>query len=102
MTEEEKDQTLKNFMLEQFDFDGLKEVGLFKEEMRGDYKAQAKKVCNFFGFKSVYEYGAREVRCHLSYGDEKSGLGNDRSLHVDENGKLKEEPFITEIKSIYE
>lgn len=102
MTQAEKDNTLKNFMLEQFDFDGLKEIGLFKGIKRNDYKSQAKKVCEFFGFKSVYEYGAIEVRAHLSYGDEHSGLGNDRPLHVDENGKLKEEPFITDIKSIYE
>ncbi len=102
MTQAEKDRTLKNFMQEQFDFEGLLEIGFFKEQDREDYKVQAKKVCKFFGFESVYEYGARDIRCHLSYGDEQSGLGNDRPLHVNENGKLKEEPFITVIPNIYE
>lgn len=102
MTQAEKDRTLKNFMQEHFDFEGMVEIGFFKEEEREDYKAQAEKICKFFGFKSVYEYGVKEIRCHLSYGDEQNGLRNNRPLHVNENGELKEEPFVTVIPNIYE
>lgn len=100
----EKDNLLKNFMEEQFCFDGLVEIGFFKEEMRGDYKAQAERVCKFFGYKTVYEYGAKEFRAHVTYGDPEdiSGIGTSRPLHVNHEGKLKEEPFITVISSIYE
>lgn len=52
-TEAEKDKVLERFMKEFFDFKDLCKVGFFTKEMKGDYKAQAKKVCKFFGFKSV-------------------------------------------------
>ena len=55
--------------------------------MKGDYYAQAKRVCDFFGYKSVFEYGAEEIRCHLSYAGERP-----------ENDK----EFITVISSIYD
>jgi len=54
--------------------------------MKGDYEAQAKRVCDFFGFKTVYEYGAEEIRCHISYGGKRP----------------PDEPFITVIPSIYD
>lgn len=41
--------------------------GLFKPEMKNNYYAQALAICQFFGYKSVFEYGAKEIRCHLSY-----------------------------------
>ena len=99
------DNLLKSFMQEQFDFEGLLEIGFFKEEMRNDYEAQAAKVCHFFGFDSVYEYGANERRCHFSYAEEWENPEDDmggRPLHVNEKGELKKEPFITVIPSIYD
>lgn len=80
-----KDQVLENFMKEFFPFDDLQEIGFFTKEMKEDYQAQANRVCKFFGFKTIYEYGSKEVRCHLSF-----------------TQPLKDEPFITEIKNIYE
>lgn len=87
LTQEEKDRTLKNFMEEFFEFDGLVECGFFKEGMRGDYKAQAEKVCFFFGYDSVYEYGTTTIPCHISF-----------------EGKRPEgfEDFVTVIKPWYE
>lgn len=95
---------LKNFLEEFFDFDELVEIGFFKEEMRCDYKAQADRICKFFGYETVYEYRAKEVRAHITYADpdDISGIGTSRPLHVNENGDLKQEPFITIIPSIYE
>ena len=61
---------LKRFMIEFFPFAELRKAGFFTKEMKGDYYAQAKRVCDFFGYKSVFEYGAeeKEIRCHLSVG----------------------------------
>lgn len=56
-TEQEKDQILKDFLKEFFDFRGLCKVGFFTKEMKNDYKAQAERICRRFGFKSVFEYG---------------------------------------------
>jgi hypothetical protein len=56
-TQNEKDEVLKNFMLEFFDFKGLCDAGVFTKEMKHDYKAQAKAICDKFGFKTVYEWG---------------------------------------------
>jgi len=82
----EKDAVLKRFMLEHFPFTPLRKAGFFTKEMRGDYKAQAKRVCERFGYKTVYEYGAEEVRCHVTYA-----------------GKRPEsEAFVTVIPSIYD
>lgn len=78
------DKILERFMKEQFDFNALKKAGFFTKEMKADYKAQADRVCKFFGYKTVYEHGAQEIRCHLSY--------------ANPEGK----PFITTLKSIYE
>jgi hypothetical protein len=89
------DKTLENFMKEFFPYSEFKKIGMFTKEMQGDYKAQAKKICRYFGFKTVYEYGAIECNVHLSYAEGK------RPLMVNEEGKLKHEPFITRIESIY-
>lgn len=55
--------------------------------MRGDYYAQAKRVCERFGYKSVFEYGAKELICHVSYA---------------EGERPQNEPFLTIIPSIYD
>jgi hypothetical protein len=83
----EADKVLKNFMREFFPYPELKKAGFFTAEMKGDYKAQAKRVCDFFGFKTVYEYGKDEIRCHISY---------------PKGERPENEPFVTTIKSIYE
>jgi hypothetical protein len=57
--------------------------------MKGDYDAQAKRVCTWFGYETVYEYGKSEVSCHITFGHE------ERPMHIDEQGELKSEPFIT-------
>lgn len=92
ISEQDKAETLKNFMLEHFDFDGLKKAGFYgKDIKRKDYQKQADRVCHFFGYETVYEYNAKTTYCHLSYGDV-------RPLKVNEKGELKEEPFITVFK----
>lgn len=78
---------LKRFMIEFFPFTEFRKAGFFTKEMKGDYYAQAKRVCDFFGYKSVFEYGAEEIRCHLSYVFERP-----------ENDK----EFVTVIPSIYD
>ena len=86
-TEKEKDEVLKNFMKENFHFPSLLKLGFFTKEMKNDYKAQAKRVCEFFDYKTVFEYGAEEIRCHITYA----------------KGKRPEnEGFITVIPSLYE
>ncbi|MCE7039213.1 hypothetical protein [Dyadobacter sp. CY312] len=87
MTKEEKEKAgvLKRFMIEHFPFTALRKSGFFKAEMKGDYEAQAARVCQFFGYETVYEYGAIEISCHLS--------------------KVKpapDDPFVTVLPSIYE
>ena len=66
MTEKEKDTTLKNFIRTNFPFSKLVKAGFFTKEMKGDYKAQAERVCQFFGYKTVYEYGVNELVLHIS------------------------------------
>ncbi len=96
------DDLLKRFMQEHFPYAEFKKAGLFTKEMRGNYEAQAQWICNWLNLKTVYEYGAIEIRCHVSYGGSISGMGSERPLHINESGELKEEPFITIIPSIYE
>lgn len=85
-TEDEKKEILKRFMQEFFSpFQGYVEIGFFTQEMKDDYEAQAAKVCQYFGYDSVYEYGAETIVCHISYANRKPN-----------------KPFVTEIKSIYE
>ena len=91
----DKEKLLKAFMQEHFPYSEFKKVGLFPKEIKGNYQAQAERVCMFFGYKTVYEFGAKEIRCHISYAQ------NERPLFVDENGRLKIEPFITVIPNIY-
>ncbi len=60
---------LERFMKEFFPFREFLKIRFFTQEMKGDYEAQAKRVCDFFGYKTVYEYGAKEIRCHISNDD---------------------------------
>jgi len=75
---------LERFMKEFFPFNEFKKIGFFTKEMKGDYKAQAERVCTFFGYETVYQYRAEETSCHISY--------------VDPKGR----PFITVFPSIYD
>lgn len=81
---------LVKFIKENFPFNDLKKVGFFTKEMKGDYNAQSKRVCEYFGYESVYEYGAKELSAHLSF---------QRKLKINEDGELNTEPFITIFKS---
>ena len=84
-----RDMVLERFMKEFFPYNEFKKIGFFTKEMRGDYEAQAKRVCTFFGYETVYEYGAKEFRGHISYSEE----------YLKKN---PDQPFITVISSIYE
>jgi hypothetical protein len=89
------DILLEKFMKEFFPWGEFKAAGVFTKEMKGDYVAQSNHICKMLGLKSIYEYGAKEIRCHLSYEN------NKRPLLIYTNGKMQEEPFITVIESIY-
>lgn len=78
---------LKRFMQEHFPFTEFRKVGFFTKEMKGDYQAQADRVCNHFGHKTVFEYGSKDIHCHISYADGKRPEG---------------EGFITDVKNIYD
>lgn len=83
------EEALKNYMQEHFDFSSMKKAGIFPKEMKfNDYEAQAKHLCKFFGYESIYEYSKHEIRCHISYAGE-------RPLIINKDGQLKPEPFIT-------
>lgn len=45
------ENVLKRFVKEQFPFSDLLKAGFFTKEMKGDYKAQAKRICDYFGYK---------------------------------------------------
>lgn len=93
----ETDQLLKKFLEEFFDFYTLRKVGFFPKDMKkADIHGQAERICKFFGYQTVYEFGAKKIRCHISYVD------GHRPKHIDENGKLQEAPFTTEIGGIYD
>lgn len=76
---------LKRFMQEFFPYCEFKKAGIFTKEMRGDYEAQAKKICDYLGYNSIYEYGKDEIRCHIS-----------------EVNPSSDTPFVTIIPSIYD
>lgn len=83
-------KVLERFMKEFFPYGEFKRAGIFTKEMKGDYQAQADKICKWFGYNSVYEYGSTEIRCHLTLG----GFDGKKD-------GLRKEPFITVIESIY-
>jgi hypothetical protein len=65
-TEKEKDEVLKRFMKEFFPFSEFRKAGFLTKEMKGDYKAQAERVRQWFGYKTVYEYGCNAW--HINHG----------------------------------
>jgi len=77
---------LRRFMQEFFHYPTFRKIGFFTDEMKGDYKAQAARVCYFFGYDTVFEYRAEDMHCHISYA---------------EGHRPKGEGFITHIPSIY-
>lgn len=79
------DGVLERFMKEFFPFNNFKKIGFFTKEMKGDYQAQAERVCHFFGYETVYEYGAKSGRCHISYSEDEP-----------------DRPFVTVMTSIYD
>lgn len=85
MKEDDKAGVLKRFMQEFFPYTEFKKIGIFTKEMRGDYQAQADRICHIFSYETVFEYGAKEISCHLSIVGDRQG-----------------EPFITVIPSIYD
>lgn len=51
-------EKLKKFMLEHIPFHSLKQAGFWPKGTRvTDYQKQAERVCHWFGYKTVYEYG---------------------------------------------
>lgn len=80
-------EVLKRFMIEFFHYPTLRKAGFFTKEMKGDYYAQAKQICHHFGYKSIFEYRAKEIRCHLSYAGKRPDYDKE---------------FITVTPSIYE
>jgi len=89
-----EDKVLQRFMKEHFPFRELKDAGFFTQEMKGDYQAQSERIRKYFGYKTVYEYGAEEVSCHLSYAK------NADRLWLTKDG-VHSEPFTTIEPSIY-
>lgn len=58
-TQDNKDEAarLKKFMLENFDFQSLKQMGFWAKGTRStDHEKQASRICEYFGYQSVYEY----------------------------------------------
>ncbi len=52
-----EEEGLKAFMQSHFDFDGLKEIGFFGQDInRNDFQKQAERVCYYFGLDSVFDY----------------------------------------------
>jgi hypothetical protein len=72
MKDTEKQTLLKNFLEEHFDFDELKKVGLFDKTIkRKDYEKQAERICEYFGFETVYQYGFETIQAHITYENRK-------------------------------
>ena len=78
---------LKKFLEEFFDFEELKKTGFYNTTIKKtDYEAQSDRICKFFGYKTVYEFGAKTLSAHISYAE----------------ARPEDEPFLTVFKSIYE
>lgn len=84
----EKERLLKNFLNDNFDFKELKKVGFYSEDIKKtEYQKQADRICQFFGYKTVYEYKFKTTYVHLTYVEGKRPEG---------------EPFLTEVKAWHE
>lgn len=91
------DQLLKDFLNDHFDFYTLKKVGFFpKEVKKKDIHAQAEKLCKLFGYKTIYEYGAKVIHAHISYAD------GHRPSSVNEQGEYEQAPFVEKFGGIYD
>jgi Ran GTPase-activating protein (RanGAP) involved in mRNA processing and transport len=87
MTKKQKDDLLKRFIKEFFPISELFKTGFFPKEIKGNYREMAKIICHHFGFETIYQYGAEEISCHISY---------------EGNRPEEDKDFITTIPSIYE
>lgn len=56
----EEEDRLRDFMKDNFPFASFKKMGIFKDLDKNDYKKQAERICDIFGYESVYEYTAPE------------------------------------------
>lgn len=59
-------QKLKQFLEDNFNFGPLKKVGFFGKDVRKtDYEKIAARICWYFGYRSIYEYGkiCRGIAC---------------------------------------
>ncbi|UXD67723.1 hypothetical protein MUK51_10820 [Sphingobacterium faecium] len=93
----EDDQLLKDFLNEHIDFYSLRKVGFFPKEMKKtDIHGQAERICKLFGYKTVYEYGAKVIHAHISYAD------GHRPSWVNEQGEYEQAPFVEKFGGIYE
>lgn len=58
---------LKTFIEQNFDVSGLKQMGMLDKSIRKNYYEKiAARICQFFGYKSIYEYGRTEIKAWLS------------------------------------
>lgn len=83
----DKLELLKNFLTEHFDFKELKKAGFYKDINKTEYEKQAKRICDFFGYETVYEFGFNTTYAHITYADGHRPEG---------------EPFLTEFKAWHE
>lgn len=84
-------KALQAFLKAHFDFTSLKKSGFFPKEMKHtDYEGQAKRICDYFGLASIYEYGKYEIRAHITYAN---GV---RKPVVDKDGNVKVDPPFVE------
>lgn len=91
------DQLLKDFLNDHIDFYTLRKVGFFPKEMKKtDIHGQAERICKFFKYKTVYEYGAKVIHAHISYAD------GHRPSWVNEQGEYEQAPFVEKFGGIYD
>jgi len=78
---------LKEYILKNFDIRSLKEIGFIPKEVRpNDYIQISNIICNFFGFKDIYEYTSEKL--HLLHSSENRMILKTSDV-VTSNGKLK-------------
>ena len=93
----EDDRILKEFLDEHIPFYELRKVGFFPKEMKKkDIHGQAERICKLFGYKTVFEYGAKVIHAHLSYAD------GHRPSWVNDKGEYEQTPFVEKFGGIYE
>lgn len=83
----EEVELLKTFIEEFFDYDELQKAGFWKGIKKNECELQAERIRTFFGLKTIYEYRVEPMAAHISYVD---------------GYRLKDEPFVTVLPSIYE